>query len=62
VEAGARQWAAKSVGGCLISGVRDVALRADHGGGPEPRPGPRDPARGQTAEHPRPARSGSARA
>ena len=25
-------------------GVRDVALRADHGGGPEPRPGPCGPA------------------
>ena len=36
--------------------VRDVAPRADHGGGPEPRPGPE-----QTPEDPRPARSGSAR-
>ena len=38
------------------SPVRDAALRADHGGGPEPRPGPE-----QTPEDPRPARSGSAR-
>ena len=43
------------------SGVRDVALRADHGGGPEPRPGPCGPARGQAAEDARLARSGSAR-
>ena len=43
------------------SGVRDAALRADHGGGPEPRPGPRDPARGQAAQDAHPARSGSAR-
>ena len=28
-------------------GVRDVALRADHGGGPEPRPGPCGPAWGR---------------
>ena len=27
-----------------------IAPRADHGGGPEPRPGPCGPARGQTAE------------
>ena len=48
---------------CLLvrSGVRDVAPRADHGGGPEPRPGPHDPARGQTPEDARPARSGSTR-
>ena len=43
------------------SGVRDVAPRADHGGGPEPRPGPCSPARGQTPEDARLARSGSAR-
>ena len=42
-------------------GVRDVAPRADHGGGPEPRPGPRDPARGQATEDARLARSGSTR-
>ena len=41
--------------------VRAVALRADHSGGPEPRSGPRGPARGQAAEDARPARSGSAR-
>ena len=38
-----------------------MALRADHGGGPEPRPGPCGPARGQAAEDARLARSGSAR-
>ena len=38
-----------------------VAPRADHGGGPEPRPGPCGPARGQTPEDARLARSGSAR-
>ena len=38
-----------------------IAPRADHGGGPEPRPGPCGPARGQTPEDARLARSGSAR-
>ena len=34
------------------SGVRDAALRADHGGGPKPRPGPRDPARSRRRKTP----------
>ena len=43
------------------SPVRDVALRADHGGGPEPRPGPSDPARSRrrkTPVQPSPGRPG----
>ena len=34
------------------SGVRDVALRADHGSGPEPRPGPCGPARSRRRKTP----------
>ena len=43
------------------SPVRDVALRADHGGGPEPRPGPSDLARSRrrkTPVQPSPGRPG----